>query len=104
MPDQNFTLVLLDEGARWEGSAKIVAHWTGYEAPSPQVSIPLLMEDKALQIKKEYLAWVHDLGESQIAGKRLIDHLALEDGLSYWWMTLFVEKSFHIFGQYTYYI
>ena len=67
--DKKVTLVLLDKGARWEGDAKIVAHWTGYEAPSPQVSIPLLMEDKALQIKKEYLAWIHDLGRTKIQGQ-----------------------------------
>ena len=93
MPDQNFTLVLLDEGARWEGSAKIVAHWTGYEAPSPQVSIPLLMEDKALQIKKEYLAWIHDLGRTKIQGQTVTKILKIFDNLSYWWLTTLAVKS-----------
>lgn len=39
------------------------------------------------------MAWVHELGESRIGGGRLIDHLVLHDGSSYWWMTLFVEQN-----------
>ena len=45
------------------------------------------------RLRRKYLAWIHDLGESQIDGKRLIDHLAVDNGLSYWWLTLLAEKS-----------
>ncbi len=33
------------------------------------------------------------MGEHRIDGKRLIDHFAFEGGPSYWWLTLFAEKS-----------
>ena len=49
----------------------------------------------AERLRAKYLAWIHDMGESQINGRRLLDHLSFKDGLSYWWMTLFVEKSLY---------
>lgn len=45
-------------------------------------------------LRVRFIGWVHDLGEAQIDGRRLIDHLALRPGFSYWWMTLLVEKSY----------
>jgi surface carbohydrate biosynthesis protein (TIGR04326 family) len=56
------------------------------------VSIPALIETNADLLKKRYLAWVYELGETSIQGKRLVEHLQLRPGFSYWWMTLFAEK------------
>jgi surface carbohydrate biosynthesis protein (TIGR04326 family) len=55
-------------------------------------SIPKLVEDQADALRERYLAWIYNLGESHIEGKRLIDHLELRSGFSYWWMTLIAEK------------
>ena len=41
----------------------------------------------------QYLAFIHDLGESLVAGRRVIDHLNFGDGFSFWWMTTIAEKS-----------
>jgi surface carbohydrate biosynthesis protein (TIGR04326 family) len=68
-------------------------HWSNHEETDSVHSLSSYVEKHSNRLREKYLAWVHDLGESQIVGKRLIDHLALEEGLSYWWMTLFVEKS-----------
>ena len=57
------------------------------------VSIPELIEANSDFLKKRYLALIYDFGEMLIQGKRLVDHLELRPGFSYWWMTLFVEKS-----------
>jgi surface carbohydrate biosynthesis protein (TIGR04326 family) len=51
------------------------------------------MEANGLRVRKKYLAFIHDLGESRIAGKRVVDHLDMGDGFSLWWMTLLAEKS-----------
>lgn len=67
--------------------------WNGYSEGNSTHSLLRYVETHGERLRCKYLAWIHDLGESKINGKRLIDHLALEDGLSYWWMTLFVEKS-----------
>lgn len=56
------------------------------------ISIPRLIEENAENLKARYLAWIYDLGEMQIRGKSLKEHLVLRVGLSYWWMTLFAEK------------
>ena len=55
---------------------------------STSYSIPRLVEAQADVLRSRYLAWLYDLGEAQIDGKRLVDHLELRPGLSYWWMTL----------------
>jgi len=51
------------------------------------------VETHGERLRLKYIAWVHDLGESRIAGRRIIDHFALAGGLSYWWLTMFVEQS-----------
>lgn len=68
--------------------------WRGFsDGTSPSiVSIPHLIEENAETLRARYLAWVYELGELIIQGRRLIDHLQLRPGFSYWWMTLFVEK------------
>ena len=68
--------------------------WRGFSdgATPDVVSIPQLIEKNADALRTRYLAWVYELGEWHIKGCRLIDHLELRPGFSYWWMTLFVEK------------
>ncbi len=71
----------------------LVYTWNGYRETGSVHSLFQYVESNDKRLRRKYLAWIHDLGESRIHGKRLIDHLALEGGLSYWWMTLLVEKS-----------
>ena len=59
-----------------------------------EISIPLLVEEQADLLKKRLLTWLHELGETHINGKCLIDYLKLRVGFSYWWMTLLAEKSY----------
>jgi surface carbohydrate biosynthesis protein (TIGR04326 family) len=56
------------------------------------VSIPAIIETTADLLRKRYLAWVYELGETIIQGRRLVEHLQLRPGFSFWWMTLFAEK------------
>ena len=73
--------------------AGIVYRWNGHADKGSTRSLLCYAEEHGQRLRQKYLAWVHDVGESRVAGKRLIDHLAIEDGLSYWWLTTFVEKS-----------
>jgi surface carbohydrate biosynthesis protein (TIGR04326 family) len=68
--------------------------WRGFSdgVTSNVISIPRLIEENADTLRARYLAWVYDLGEMVIQGKRLVDHLKLHPNFSYWWMTLFTEK------------
>jgi surface carbohydrate biosynthesis protein (TIGR04326 family) len=56
------------------------------------VSIPALIETNKDLFREQYLAWVYEFGEKSIQGKQLVEHLKLQPGFSYWWMTLLAEK------------
>lgn len=68
--------------------------WRSQEEPSrPECSsISRLVEEDSDEVKAKFLAWVYQLGEIKIDNLRIVDHLQLRSGLSFWWMTLFVEK------------
>ena len=56
------------------------------------ISILKLVESNDENLKSRYLAWIYELGEALILGKRVVDFLEIRPGFSYWWMTLFAEK------------
>ena len=61
------------------------------------ISIPRLVDEHADNFKSRYLTLIYELGETLINGKRLVDHLELRPGLSYWWMTSLAQK-FNVSG------
>lgn len=67
--------------------------WNGYVEKDSVFSILKYVDTHSERLRSEYLAWIYELGESEIHGKRLIDLLVIEEGLSYWWMTSLVEKN-----------
>lgn len=90
------TLLVWDtEGSPPSGNWTTIL-WSGFgKANDPGViSIPTLVEEQADTLRIRYLAWIHELGETRIDGKRLTDCLELRPDFSYWWMTLLVEKSY----------
>jgi len=68
--------------------------WSSFgKANDPSIiSIPTLVEEQADALRARYLAWVYELGETLINGKRVVDHLELRPGFSYWWMTSLAHK------------
>jgi surface carbohydrate biosynthesis protein (TIGR04326 family) len=87
------TLTLWDSSAEPPEIGREVCRWSGYAHADLIHSLLLYVETHGERLREKYLAWIHELGESRIADRRLVDHLLLENGLSYWWMTLLVEKS-----------
>lgn len=83
----------------WDSNTKPPQHpgltytWDGYSEQETVRSLYRYVEAHGERLREKYLSWIHELGQSRIRQKRLIDHLVIQDGLSYWWMTLFVEKS-----------
>jgi len=90
---QTALLIWDAEGASPSGDWTVVL-WRGFgdTASSGIISIPMRVEANADVLRKRYLAWIYELGEARIQGQRLVDHLELRPGFSYWWMTLFAEK------------
>lgn len=94
------TLVIWDaEGAPPVGNWTTVL-WRHYACSenAAALSIARLVEQEAEELRTRYLAWIHDLGEAKIAGMRVIDHLAIRPGLSYWWMSSLAQK-FNVSGK-----
>jgi surface carbohydrate biosynthesis protein (TIGR04326 family) len=74
--------------------SKIVL-WSSFpdeKAPN-SVSIPILVEECAENLRARYLAWVYDLGSLTFDGRTLIEHFRLSPGFSYWWMMLISEGN-----------
>lgn len=67
--------------------------WQGYADGSGVQSVPRYLEAHAKRLRSSYLEFIHDLGEQRINGKRVVEHLDLGDGFSFWWMTRLAEKS-----------
>jgi len=74
--------------------AWITILWSSFkEGTDPKIiSLPQLVEEQADELKTRYLAWIFEFSEKDINGKRLVDHLELWPGLSYWWMTSLAQK------------
>lgn len=93
--DRGGTLLVWDqEGLPPIGDWTIVL-WRQYASIQDHaaISIPEIVERYADELRARYLAWIHDLGEAFIDGKRLIDQLTLRSGFSYWWMTSMAQKA-----------
>lgn len=73
--------------------------WSAYAnvKDATVISVPELVELHAGELKARYLAWIHDLGVSTVAGMRVVDHLAIRPGFSYWWMSSLAQK-FNVSG------
>jgi len=67
--------------------------WQSYADNGSFFSIPRYLEDHAERLRAKYLAFIHDLGEIHVKGKRIVDHLDMGEGFSFWWMTKLAEKS-----------
>ena len=68
--------------------------WRSYDTKGSKdvVSVPQLVEDNAESLRASYLAWIYELGETKVKEKRIVDHLEIRPGFSYWWMTLLAQK------------
>lgn len=86
-------LTLWDSHREPTGRHGIVYRWNGHAEDPGVRSLFRFVEAHDERLRGKYTAWIHDLGESRIRGRRLVDHLVGSDGLSYWWMTPFVEQS-----------
>jgi surface carbohydrate biosynthesis protein (TIGR04326 family) len=93
MANRGAPVLVWDRETEVPETAGDALHWRSYAVGPRLSSIPVYLETHAERLRSKYLAFIHDLGESLIAGKSVAEHLALEDGFSFWWMTRLAEKS-----------
>ena len=88
------TYLIWDRRDRPPQGEGITVLWREFSDQDSSHSIPLLVEKQAEALRSRFLAWLYEVGEARIAGRRVIDHFELRPGFSYWWMTLLAEKSY----------
>jgi len=88
-------VILIENPSSPQNSKKndIFFTWNGYEENESTSSLLKIIESDEDYYKNKYLKWLYQVGEFRIKGKRIIDHLTFKDGLSYWWMSIFIEKD-----------
>src|SRR5262245_37597879 len=87
------SVVLWDRDGDPPAAQRHVIYWRRYSHDASSASVPRFLEDRAEHFRARYLAFIHDLGQTQLGGKRVVDHLDIGDGFSLWWMTHLAEKS-----------
>jgi surface carbohydrate biosynthesis protein (TIGR04326 family) len=87
------TITLWDSDKEPDAKQGEIYLWNGYFENGSIHSLLRYVDLHGDRLRNKYLGFIHDLGETRVNGRRVIDHCAFEDGLSYWWMTLLVEKS-----------
>ena len=95
--EQLDTLLIWDVEEPPEVTFGTIALWRSFSegVSSNIVSIPALVEKDADALKQRYLSWIYALGESKVQDCRLVDHLELRPGLSYWWMSVSAQKCIY---------
>ncbi len=84
----------------WNGP---VCLWQSFkQCNGDQYSLPAMLESNAESVRKKYLEFIYQFGESKINGKTVIDHLELHKDFSYWWMTLIAQKDIIQFSPHIY--
>lgn len=91
--DSARAITLWDAQADPGAEQGIVYCWNGYAESGEKYSVLRYVEEHGERLRARYLKWIHDLGEANISGCRVIDALTVEEGFSYWWLTLLAEKS-----------
>jgi surface carbohydrate biosynthesis protein (TIGR04326 family) len=87
------SIILWDDPGDPAEATDEVWYWRSFARADRVESIPRYLEDHADGLRAKYLAFIHDLGNHRIGGRRVADHLERPDGFTYWWMTHVAEKS-----------
>jgi surface carbohydrate biosynthesis protein (TIGR04326 family) len=88
-------LILHDSGKMgWEQRPPgLIVHWAKRSVPDGEVSLPLLVDQQDNALRAEYLAWIYTFGEIRFGGRSVREWLAVNDGLTFWWLGNLTEKS-----------
>jgi surface carbohydrate biosynthesis protein (TIGR04326 family) len=86
-------LILFDSVVNKKEGAGVIVSWSDMVSPTGIISLPAKTEEQAVDLKKEFLRWIHELGQAEVKGQSLVSHLKIFDNLSFWWLTSVAEKS-----------
>ncbi|MBM3938510.1 MAG: hypothetical protein FJ333_07650, partial [Sphingomonadales bacterium] len=81
------------EGSPPQESAFVVI-WSNFQNSSESnfISLPSIIDNHSDDLRIDYLAWIYKLGETNLDGRRVLEHLNFGDNFSYWWVTSVAQK------------
>ena len=86
-------VIITDQLEDSKNQSKEVLCWKSYEKGENSISIPAYLEEHADSLRRKYLSFIHDLGETTINGKSIVEHMNIDGDFSLWWMSHIAEKS-----------
>jgi surface carbohydrate biosynthesis protein (TIGR04326 family) len=87
-------VLIWDTDSELQDENNIVFLWRTFtENAENCYSIPGHIEENSSTIRQKYLSFLYEISEDQSKGNNLIKRLAIDNGLSYWWMTLIAQKD-----------
>lgn len=92
--DNNVTVLIWDSIEPVPDSKESKVLWQSYTVKDPrnEVSVLQMIEENADEFRDKYLSFIYDIGCIETKGKRIVDHLEISSGFSFWWTTLLVEQ------------
>ncbi len=95
MVNKHSTLLIWDCDEKipeWEGPVFL---WRSFDesARKDLHSIPLILEKESDCWREKFLALIHEFGHARSGTKNVIEQLELEEGFSYWWLSLMAQKD-----------
>ena len=67
--------------------------WQGTPRQPTVRSLTAYLEEHASEVRRRYLAWAYELGQTVIRGRRLCERFIVPGSGSFWALSLFVEQS-----------
>ena len=85
----------------WEGQVFL---WRSFDesALKGARSIPNILEKESEHWREKFLALIYEFGDGQNDSKSIIEQLEIEEGFSYWWLSLMAQKDIIQYSKHLY--
>ena len=85
----------------WEGPVFL---WRSFDesAVKGSRSIPNLLEKESERWREKFLALIYEFGDKHTDSKNIIEQLEIEEGFSYWWLSLVAQKDIIQYSMHLY--
>jgi len=85
----------------WEGPVFL---WKSFDesAQKGSRSIPNILEKESEYWREKFLALIYEFGDNQTDSKSIIEQLEIEEGFSYWWLSLMAQKDIIQYSMHLY--